>query len=120
MMYDGYIPPIQAYYAAQKKELEGAVIRAVESVDIHVDPEELLKALQYDRGQYQKGYDAGFSAGFCETLQTVRCMECRYYDPDCGGRCKHPSGLPRPNWNDFCSHSAKGEAPTAAPACSDR
>lgn len=112
MMYDAYIPPIQAYYAAKEKELEGAVIRAVESVDIHVDPEELLKALQYDRGQYQKGYDAGFAEGFCKTLQTVRCMECRYYDPNHGGHCKNPSGLPHPNWNDFCSHSAKGEDPT--------
>lgn len=82
MMHDGYIPPIQAYYAAKEKELEGAVIRAVESVDIHVDPEELLKALQYDRGQYKAGYDAGFAAGFVETLHIVRCRDCIHRQGD--------------------------------------
>lgn len=86
-MYDVYILPIQAYYAAKEKELEGAVIRAVESVDIHVDREELLKALQYDRGQYQKGYDAGFADGFCETLHVVRCMDCVYRQGDENPMC---------------------------------
>lgn len=109
MMYDGYIPPIQAYYATREKELKGAVIRAVESVDIHVDPEELLKALQYDRGQYQKGYDAGFSAGFCETLHVARCMECRYYNAASPRRCKLPSGLTAPSGMDFCSYGEKRE-----------
>ena len=80
MMYDSYIPPIQTYYATKEKELKGAVIRAVESVDIHVDPEELLKALQYDRGQYKKGYDAGYADRFCETLHVVRCMDCVHRD----------------------------------------
>lgn len=100
IMYDGYIPPIQAYYAA---------IRAVESVDIHVDPEELLKALQYDRGQYQKGYDAGFADGFCETLHVARCMECRYYNAASPRRCELPSGLTAPSGMDFCSYGEKRE-----------
>lgn len=81
MMYDGYIPPIQAYYAAKEKELEGTVIRTVESVNIHVDREELLKALKYDRGQYKAGYDAGFSDGFVETLHIVRCRDCKFWEP---------------------------------------
>lgn len=109
---NGYTPPASLNLSDFQDAIGDAVVQAIIKIGIRVNREELLKALKYDRGQYQKGYDAGFSAGFCETLQTVRCMECRYYDPDCGGRCKHPSGLPSPNWNDFCSHSVKGEDPT--------
>lgn len=125
MMYDSYIPPIQAYYAAKEKELEAAVMRAVESVDIHVDREELLKALQYDRGQYQKGYDAGFADGFCETLHVVRCMDCVYRQGDENPMCMvhtEPYSNARGykgeavcvEMTDFCSFGKRKEAPHEA------
>lgn len=109
---NGYAPPVSLNLNDFQYAIGDSVVKAIAKAGIQVNQEELLKALQYDRGQYQKGYDAGFADGFCETLHVVRCMECRYYDPDHGGRCKHPSGLPNPNWNDFCSYSEKGVDPT--------
>ena len=39
------------------EDFENAVFKAVRKVGINVDKEELLKALIYDRGQYDKGYE---------------------------------------------------------------
>lgn len=66
------------------KGLEEEVFKAVVSVGINVDKEELLRALQYDRSQYQKGYFDGVEAatprwtpvtvGLPENDQTVLCF----------------------------------------------
>ena len=41
------------------QEGENQVFQAVQNCDVMVDREELIKALQYDRGQYEKGYKDG-------------------------------------------------------------
>ena len=41
--------------------MEGNIIRAVQQQSINVDKHELLRALQYDRGQYKKGYQDGMA-----------------------------------------------------------
>lgn len=41
------------------KESENQIFQAVQKCEIKVDKEELIKALQYDRGQYEKGYKEG-------------------------------------------------------------
>ena len=43
-----------------KIQMEGEIMKAVQRVGIDVDKDELIRALQYDRGQYQKGYMDGF------------------------------------------------------------
>ena len=45
------------------------IYRAVQNVGINVDKEELLKALKYDRGQYEKGFDDGFAQALKIALQ---------------------------------------------------
>ena len=62
-MNDLYKSPIEmmmskAVYEAQAQH-EKHILRAVLNVGINVDKEELIKALQYDRGQYDKGYADG-------------------------------------------------------------
>ena len=53
-------------------EIDNAVMKAVREVGIAVDKYELLKALEYDREQYQ----AGFSDGYEKALNDVeRLME---------------------------------------------
>lgn len=42
-----------------RQQEENAVLQAVVSVGVNVDKEELIKALEYDRGQYEKGYADG-------------------------------------------------------------
>lgn len=43
---------------------------------VDVNKEELIKALQYDRDQYDKGYIDGLK----DSVQVVRCKDCRYAD----------------------------------------
>lgn len=43
----------------QRGAAENDIYTAIFNVGVNVDKDELIKALQYDRGQYQKGYDDG-------------------------------------------------------------
>lgn len=54
----------------------GEAIKAARGVHVNVNKEELTKALNYDRGQYQKGY-ADATAGI------ILCKNCRYWVRDC-------------------------------------
>lgn len=40
----------------QREEEEKTIFESIQPLGINVDKEELIKALQYDRGQYEKGY----------------------------------------------------------------
>lgn len=62
-MYD-YKSPIEIIYGQMQAKMEGDIYKAVQSYDIKVDKEELLKALEYDRAQYDKGYKVGYDVGF--------------------------------------------------------
>lgn len=106
---NGYSPPVSLNLSDFQYAIGDSVVKAIAKAGIQVNQEELLKALQYDRDQYQKGYDAGFSAGFCETLHVARCMECRYYNAASPRRCELPSGLTAPSGMDFCSYGEKRE-----------
>ena len=53
-----YKSPIDILYN-QRTEIDGAIYRAVLDVGINVDKAELLKALEYDRDQYDKGFEDG-------------------------------------------------------------
>lgn len=62
-MYKSPIEIIQNnMFSNMQMDLENGIIKAVHRVDINVDKEELLKALGYDRGQYDKGYEDGMNA----------------------------------------------------------
>jgi hypothetical protein len=41
-------------------KMENDVCTAVQNVGIYVDKDELIKALQYDREQYDRGYKQGY------------------------------------------------------------
>lgn len=51
-----YKSPIDIIYGQMETQMEGDILRAVQKYGINVDKEELLRALQYDRDQYNKGY----------------------------------------------------------------
>ena len=42
-----------------KDETDTMIFQAVARVGVHVDKDELIKALEYDRGQYEKGFHDG-------------------------------------------------------------
>ena len=65
-----YKSPIDIIYGQIETQMEGDILRAVQKYGINVDKEELIRALQYDREQYNKGYaDA--------KAELVRCKDCK-------------------------------------------
>ena len=54
-----YESPIKIITGQIKTNYEDAIYSAVQNVGINVDREELLKALEYDRGQYEEGFREG-------------------------------------------------------------
>ena len=58
-----YQSPISVYETAVQsimKQRENAIFAKVQyAFDVQLDKEELIRALQYDRGQYDKGYRDG-------------------------------------------------------------
>lgn len=52
-----YKSPIDIFYGQIETQIEGEIMKAVQKVHVNVDKDELLRALQYDREQYEKGYD---------------------------------------------------------------
>ena len=55
-----YESPINIISRQMEIQMEGEIMKAVQRVGIDVDKDELIRALQYDRGQYQEGYMDGF------------------------------------------------------------
>ena len=72
-----YQSPIEIFQTQMRSQIEDEIYKAVMKVDVNVDKNELLKALQYDRGQYQKGYADRDS-------EIVRCNQCKHYDEETG------------------------------------
>jgi len=53
------IGPFVEYGMQMGKEIDKLTFQAIERVGITVDKDELIKALQYDRDQYDKGFRDG-------------------------------------------------------------
>lgn len=54
-----YESPIEAICKGMRSEFENNCYKVIQDYGIVVDKEELIKALQYDRNQYEKGYADG-------------------------------------------------------------
>lgn len=65
----GYESPITMIASQIETKVEGDVLQAVQRYGIEVDKEELLKALQYDREQYNKGYHDGYVEGYAKAIE---------------------------------------------------
>ena len=64
-----YKSPIEIIIGQMKTIYEDGIFRAIQNVGINVDREELLKALEYDRGQLEKGWKEGFHDGYIHGLE---------------------------------------------------
>ena len=65
-----YISPITIMQGEMNVRVENEIIKAVRNIGIDVDKEELIKALAYDRKQYEKGYEDGKAE-----MQWIPCSE---------------------------------------------
>ena len=66
-----YKSPIELITSQMNLAIEGEICKAVQNVGVIVEKEELLKALKYDRNQYQKGYSD-------RDDEIVRCKDCKH------------------------------------------
>ena len=71
----GYQSPISQIYKDVeykfKEDMENKTMEAIHHFGISVDKEELIKALQYDRNQYDKGYSDG-RASMVEEFESLK------------------------------------------------
>ena len=107
-----YEPPIHKLLTEIETNLrqqeENAVLQAVVSVGVNVDKEELIKALQYDRGQYEKGYEDGCrdsrKHGEWTTIEDDWNEETIYQCSVCKEEFVTIDGTPPENLLNYCTH----------------
>lgn len=58
-----YQSPIEIISKQMRTEFEDNVYKAILDYGVAVDKDELIKALRYDRDQYDKGYSDGYADG---------------------------------------------------------
>ena len=73
-----YKSPIEKIYGDIQTQMvqedENMVMKAIRNVGVNVDKEALIKALQYDRNQYTKGYKDGKNAGLDKVRAEVKAL----------------------------------------------
>lgn len=67
-----YESPIKVIQGELETQLEGEILKAVHRVGVTVDRDELIRALRYDREQYQKGFDDARE----DAVVVTRCKDC--------------------------------------------
>ena len=102
-----YEPPIKVVQGELETQLEGEILKAVHRVGVTVDRDELIRALRYDREQYQKGFDDARE----DAVVVTRCKGCVHWDddPDTYGTDDGPKGKCMKSFetmyaDDFCSY----------------
>ena len=58
------------------KTVEEYIYKSILNVGVDVDRNELIRALRYDREQYEKGYRDGMEAAKETMVEVVRCKDC--------------------------------------------
>lgn len=107
-----YESPIKVVQGEMKTQLEGEILKAVHRVGITVDRDELIRALCYDREQYQKGFDDARKG----TVVVTRYEDCTYriYKymgeeiGEVGGCTLFNYAMPN---DGFCSYGERKEQP---------
>lgn len=96
-----YESPIKVIQGELETQLEGEILKAVHRVGVTVDRDELIRALRYDREQYQKGFDDARE----DAVVVTRCKDCRSYNKPKTGWCE--VHLDREHPDDFCSYGKR-------------
>lgn len=76
-----YDSPITIMTKQMQNQIENGIFKAVQDVGIFVDKVELVRALRYDRHQYEKGYND-------RDAEIVRCENCKHSEPWYGDKCR--------------------------------
>ena len=103
-----YESPIKVIQGELETQLEGEILKAVHRVGVSVDRDELIRALRYDREQYQKGFDDARE----DAVVVTRCKDCEHLvNATVNGNgfliCDISDMETAPD--DFCSHGDRRE-----------
>ena len=103
-----YESPIKVIQGELETQLEGEILKAVHRVGVTVDRDELIRALRYDREQYQKGFDDVRE----DAVVVTRCKDCEHLvNATVNGNgfliCDISDMETAPD--DFCSHGDRRE-----------
>ena len=71
-----YESPIDFITQGAQLVVENGIYKAIEHYNVNVNKEELLKALQYDRNQYNKGFKDGIDS----VLERIRHLDFELVD----------------------------------------
>ena len=66
-----YKSPIDVLLTQRRAEFENNIYTIIQNYGINVDKDELIKALQYDREQYDKGYADGRNEARSEVAREI-------------------------------------------------
>lgn len=94
-----YERPLEVIYGKTiadnvRKQLEDYVMNVIADVGIKVDKDELIKALKYDRNQYEKGFQDGVNSkkfGYWHITKDgfIICSECKEENTETSNFCPH-------------------------------
>ena len=102
-MYESPISVIESAHTEFTIDIENNVYKAIRQIEIDVDKDELIKALAYDRQQYEKGYRDGVLYGV--TMKRGKWT----LNHDGSGTCSE-CGITQSaiwdcdSWQNFCGH----------------
>lgn len=68
----GYDSPIRMIVGEMETKMEADTMSVIQRYGIDVDKEELIKALNYDRQQYDVGYKDGYNKGFQVAIEMIK------------------------------------------------
>lgn len=96
----GYESPIRMIVGEMETKMEADTMSVIQRYGIDVDKEELIKALNYDREQYEKGYrDGQANPPQAEWVDDFECYGSLYH------KCSHCHfSILRAAHESFCSH----------------
>lgn len=105
-----YKSPIDSVVKGFKTAFEDGVFKGVLDMGISIDKDELIRCLNYDRGQYDIGFQDGY---FTKESSIVRCRNCKHWGDEAYGYvCNAWSGINTKNYtkpDEFCSRGERKE-----------
>lgn len=72
---EGYDSPVKIIQQEIATQLDGEIIKCIQKYGIDVDKEELIKALNYDREQFDKGNKVGYIQGITDFYYQIKKFE---------------------------------------------
>ena len=98
-----YKSPIEIIQGEMRMYMDGEILKAVQNVGVNVDKDELLKALAYDRDQYNKGYhDAEPKVGRWIEKSVMWCDDPTFECSICGEEIELIEGTPKSHGINYC------------------